>query len=129
MMDRTHDIEGEVFMLPALLSGRNTPAYSGCRPLHKIHDNYLTCAQHEYIGVTKIESGEKAIAKLWFITPEVYPNCLWCGREIEIEDGIKVIGKLRVTKIINKSLEVLPEKFNPVWVEPQNLSYGVSTNG
>jgi len=131
MNNRDYDIEGLFHMFPTkLFSGRRTPAFSGYRPSHKVHDNYLTSAQHEYIGVTQVAPGETASVKVWFITPDVYPNCLWSGRVIDVQEGHKVIGTLTVTKILNKTLEGLPETYNPTWVEPKGLnSHGVGTNG
>lgn len=131
MIERTHDIEGEFHIFPTkFFSGRRSPAFSGYRPSHKVHDNCLTTAQHEYIGVSQVAPGEKAHAKVWFITPEVYPHCLWCGREIDVQEGKRVIGKLTVIKILNKVLEGSPETYNPTWVEPQGLKVnGGITNG
>jgi translation elongation factor EF-Tu-like GTPase len=83
--------------------------FSGYRPSHKVHDNYLTSAQHEYICVNQVAPGETAVVKVWFITPEVYPQCLWCCREIDVQEGKHVVGKLIVTKILNKILEGSPE--------------------
>lgn len=122
MIDRVHDIEGGFYIFPTkLFSGRRSPAFSGYRPNHKVHDNYLTSALHEYIGVSQVDPGETAYAKVWFITPEVYPHCLWIGREIDVQEGARVIGKLTVTKILNKVLEGSPETYNSTWVEPQAL--------
>ena len=129
MMNRNHDIEGE-FQLFATKGGRSTPVFSGYRPVHKVHDNYLTFAQHEYIGVNQVSLGETASVKVWFITPDVYPKSLWCGREIDVQEGNRFVGKLLVTIILNKALEGSPETYNPIWVEPKNLnSNGVAING
>jgi translation elongation factor EF-Tu-like GTPase len=129
-MNRTHDIEGEFHILPTNLGGRRGPAFSGYRPAHKVHDNYLTSAQHEYVGVTQIAPGETAHAKVWFITPDIYPHCLWSGRVIDVQEGSRVVGRLTVTKILNKTLEGTPERYNPIWVEPQGLNAsGVASNG
>ena len=128
MMNRNHDIEGE-FQLFATKSGRSTPVFSGYRPSHKIHDNYLTSAQHEYISVNQVALGETAHVKVWFITPEVYPHSLWCGREIDVQEGKRVIGKLVITKILNKTLEGSPETYSPIWVEPNHLNPSGVVNG
>lgn len=41
-MNRSHDIEGEFYAFPSAQGGRNTPAFSGYRPQHKVYDNYQT---------------------------------------------------------------------------------------
>jgi len=125
-----HDIEGEFHIFPTKVGGRHEPAFSGYRPVHKVYDNYLTSAQHEYVGVIQVAPGETVHTKVWFITPDVYPHCLWSGRVIDVQEGSQVVGRLTVTKILNKILEGAPETYNPIWVEPQGLNAsGVASNG
>jgi hypothetical protein len=67
--------------------------------------------------------GEAARALVWLITPDVYPGCLWIGREIDVMEGeSRVIGKLTIEKIMNSILCGSPETYSPVWAEPPNLA-------
>ena len=118
-MDRIYDIEGEFHMLSS--GGRSSPAFTGYRPHHKVHDNYLTTATHDYLGVSQVAPGETVKVAVWFITPDVYPACLWIGREIDVQEGKRIIGKLKITKIFNTTLQGDPKTYNPKWVEPPNL--------
>lgn len=121
-MNRSHDIEGEFHLLTSQESGRRNPVLSGYRPIHRLHENYLTSGYHEYSGVSQVAPGETAKVAVWFITPDVYPNSLWVGREIEVMEGSKVMGRLMVTKILNSVVCGSPETYSPIWVEPAGLS-------
>jgi translation elongation factor EF-Tu-like GTPase len=102
---RTPDVEAEIALLSAAEGGRQTPAQSGPRPQHKVREDYLTSGMHDYIGVQRSVAGPDSKATITFITPEVYPHCLWVGREIEISEGARVVGRARITKILNPLLE------------------------
>jgi hypothetical protein len=102
---RSPDIEAEVWFIPTEEGGKSKPAFSGYRPQHLIMDNYQTSGEHQYINKEQVNPGERAIAKIWFISPEVYPKSLWIGREIEIKEGSWLVGCAKVTKIFNPILE------------------------
>jgi hypothetical protein len=121
-MNRCHDIEGELQLLPSEEGGRTKPVLSGMRPVHKLHDNYLSSGQHEFVGVAQAAPGETVSVLVWLVTPDVYPGCLWVGREIEVLEVPRVFAKLKITKVINPILLGTPEAYSPTWVEPQNLS-------
>jgi elongation factor Tu len=121
-MNRPHDVEGEFRLLSPKEGGRHRPVISGYRPTHKLHENYLTSGQHEYLGVDQIAPGEVARVGVWFITPDVYPRSLWIGREIDVMEGSRIIGKLVITKIFNHILSGSPETYSPVWIEPPGLN-------
>jgi translation elongation factor EF-Tu-like GTPase len=120
-MHRSHDIEGEFYIFAAAQSGRRTPAYSGYRPQHKIHDNYQTSGQHEYLNATQVAPGETVSTKIWLLTPDVYPNSLWVGRKIGVFEGARQVGTFTVSRIVNDVLLGSPETYNPVWAEPPGL--------
>jgi elongation factor Tu len=101
----TPDVEAEITLLTAAEGGRQTPAHSGYRPQHKVREDYLTSGMHDYIGCNEVLPGQTVKATIAFITPEVYPHCLWVGREIEISEGARVVGRARITKILNPLLE------------------------
>jgi elongation factor Tu len=121
-MNRMHDIEGMFHLLESKHGGRKTPVSSGYRPGHKVHENYLTSAQHKYLDVPQVMPGETARVALWFVTPDVYPGSLWVGRELDVQEGNHTVGKLVITHVINQVLLGTPETYNPIWVEPPSLS-------
>lgn len=108
-------------LLPTAEGGRRTPMFSGIRPIHRLHDNYLTSGQHEFIGTSQLAPGETTQSAVWLVTPDVYPESLWVGRTIDVMEGTKVVGKLTITKILNPVLCGSPERYSPLWVQPENL--------
>lgn len=109
-------------MLTPEEGSRTKPVFSGMRPVHKLHDNYLSSGEHEFVGVAQAAPGETIAVKVWLITPDVYPGCLWVGREVDVMEGYRVFAKLRVSKVINPVLLGNPESYSPLWVEPPNLN-------
>jgi translation elongation factor EF-Tu-like GTPase len=100
---RTPDVEAEITLLAE--GGRQTAAHSGYRPAHKVRDDYLTTGVHHYIGCDQVLPGQTVHGTITFITPEFYPNCLWVGRVIDIQEGGRVVGSARITRILNALLE------------------------
>ncbi|TCM96336.1 elongation factor Tu [Paenibacillus sp. BK033] len=83
--------------------GRQRPAYSGYRPAHLVQPDYLTTGEHQYeSGI--VEPGETVKGTITFITPEVYPNSLWIGKIIKLQEGSRLIGYAEVTNIFNELL-------------------------
>lgn len=122
-MEREPDFEG-IFHLDAGYPG---PAGSGVfRPHHAIHENYLTSGIHTYLDRELVHPGESAPVAVHFITPHFYPHCIWEGRDLLVQAGARLVGHLVVTRIINETLRVSPEAYNPRWVEPPELRQGAS---
>ncbi len=120
-MNQPHDIEGTLQLLATQQGGRQTPALSGYRPQHKLHDNYHASGQHTYLGTGQVAPGETANVAVTFATPDVYPHSLWVGREIDVLEGPRVVGKLTVTHILKPILRGNAETYSPIWVEPPGL--------
>ncbi|MDE6699033.1 MAG: hypothetical protein K2J91_06120 [Lachnospiraceae bacterium] len=80
---------------------------SGYRPAHQIKDDYLTTGLHKYYSN---ESGIKKLGTITFITPEEYPKSIWVGKELDMYEGAKFIGKAKIIKILNKTLTKLTKK-------------------
>jgi len=99
------DVEAEITLLSTADGGRQTPASSGYRPAHKVRDDYLTTGVHLYLGCDEVLPGRTVRGTITFITPEVYPHCLWVGREIDIQEGGRVVGRARITRIMNAVLD------------------------
>jgi elongation factor Tu len=90
----------------AITCKRQTPFFNGYRPTHLVTDDYLTTGVHHYYEVEYIQNGETAIGTITFISPEAYPNCLWVGKVLRIQEGCKIVGYATVTKIFNEVLNV-----------------------
>ena len=80
--------------------------YSGYRPAFKVKDDYLTTGIIKLIGVDELPYDNEAVAEIWFLTPEVYPNCLKVGQVIQFQEGQDIHGFVTITKIKNKILEI-----------------------
>jgi len=102
---RAPDIEAEVTYLPTSEGGRTIPARSGYRPNHLVMDGYLTSGHHEYLDKEEVAPGEMAKAHIWFITPDLYSQSMWIGREIRVQEGSRLVGYAKITQIFNKVLE------------------------
>jgi len=83
---------------------RKSPAHDGYRPNHLIKDNYLTTGVHHYYGADEVAPDETIKGTITFITPEMYPHCLWIGKNINIQEGAKIIGQATVVRIFNSIL-------------------------
>jgi translation elongation factor EF-Tu-like GTPase len=99
------DVEADITLFPTADGGRQGPALSGYRPAHKVLDDYFTTGVHDYIDCDKVLPGQTVRGTITFITPEVYPHCLWVGREIDMYEGGRLIGRARIIKIFNALLE------------------------
>ncbi len=88
---------------------RNSPAADGYRPAHQITNDYLTTGLHHYYDVQTVPSDGTAKGTITFISPEEYPNCLWVGKKLNIQEGTRIVGRATVLKI-----------FNPVLLKTEN---------
>ena len=83
---------------------RKRPSSNGYRPAHLVTDDYLTTGIHNYYGTGEIAVDGKATGTITFVTPEAYPNCLWVGKKINIQEGSRIIGYATIRKIFNPIL-------------------------
>jgi translation elongation factor EF-Tu-like GTPase len=121
-MNRESDFEGEFHLFDTRPGGRKSPALSGYMPIHKLYDNYLSSGRHEYPDVECVAPGATTKARVWLITPEVYPGSLWIGRELDVMEGEeRVVGKLTITKICNNILSGNADSYSPYWIKPDYL--------
>ena len=104
---RQPDVEAEVTFLSPEAGGKANAVRSGYCPNHQVLENYLTSGRHEYLDKDEVWAGETATARIWFITPEAYPECLWIGREVRVQEDSRLVGYAKITKIFNKLLERL----------------------
>jgi len=99
------DIEAIMNFIKSEEGGRECPVFSGYRPAHLVKEDYLTTGIHNYYDREKVELGEDVLGTITFISPEAYPNCLWVGKVIKIQEGSHIVGYAKVTKIFNSLLE------------------------
>jgi len=98
------DIEAKITFLTTEEGGRTTPVISGYRPAHLVNNDYLTTGIHQYYDREKVELGETVLGTITFITPEAYPECLWVGKRISIQEASHIVGYAEITKIFNETL-------------------------
>lgn len=100
------DLKPDVEVIFKFNGARKGPAYSGYRPAHLIKDDYLTTVVHNYIKPSIALPTSEVFGTIKFITPEVYPHCLWIGKIINIQEGEKIVGSAKIIKILNPLLEL-----------------------
>jgi translation elongation factor EF-Tu-like GTPase len=105
-MTPSPDVEAEfTLLIPEQGGRRSSPALSGYRPEHKVRDDYLTTGYRTYFGGDQVLRGQTVHWSIIFLSPEAYPHCLWVGREIDVQEGSRLVGRVRITKIFNSLLE------------------------
>ena len=85
---------------------RKSPANDGYRPAHLVVDDYLTTGIHHYYGVESVPPNGTAKGTITFISPEFYPHCLWIGKKIAIQEGLRIVGYATITNIYNPVLKI-----------------------
>ena len=84
---------------------RKTPMLSGkYRPIHQIKEDYLTSGIHRYYSRDFAYPNDTVRGTITFLTPEFYPNCIWVGKKIRIQEGKHIVGYAIVEKIYNPIL-------------------------
>jgi translation elongation factor EF-Tu-like GTPase len=94
------DLEAEIRFLTPEEGGRKTPAYSGYRP-QLYYDDHDWDAHQEYPDVECVHPGDTARTLLWFLSPDAHVKRAHVGKEFEVREGARVIGRGRITKILN----------------------------
>ena len=84
---------------------RRTSVRDGYRPAHRVLEDYLTTGLHRYFDVDEVAPDGEACGTITFITPECYPNSMWEGRVIDIQEGERVVGTATVKRILNPILK------------------------
>lgn len=89
---------------------RRTPACDGYRPAHLVTDHYLTTGVHHYYSVESVPPNGTAKGTITFLSPELYPHCLWVGKKISIQEGEHIVGYATITSIYNRLLQAENQK-------------------
>ena len=101
-MNRTPDVE----VIFEFNGTRMNPAADGYRPAHLINENYLTTGVHHYYQTKEVLPNGTTKGTITFLTPEVYPHCLWIGKKISFQEGSRVMGYATIIKIFNPILRL-----------------------
>lgn len=80
---------------------------SGYRPVYDVRADYRTSVNHEFATAGGARTGERVLADVWFITPEVYPGTLWPGRVLRVAEGSRIVGIATVEQVFNTALSRL----------------------
>lgn len=109
MIEREPDLEAEIQFLATAEGGRATPCRSGYRPNHNFGiPGILNDAQHEYLGREWVAPGETVMARLWFLAPEYQEGRLHEGFSFTVQEGGKIVGYGRITRVLNTTLQRTP---------------------
>lgn len=84
---------------------RKGNAKSGYRPGHLVNNDYITTGVHYYFDLDEVPPNSTAKGTITFLTPELYPNCLWIGKQLQIFEGKNIVGYATILKILNPILE------------------------
>lgn len=104
-MDKTiFDQKPDVEALFEFIGTRKHPAADGYRPHHLVSGNYLTTGVHHYYDVQTVSPTGTAKGTITFLSPEAYPNCLWVGKKITIQEGGHIVGYATILKVLNPIL-------------------------
>jgi elongation factor Tu len=110
MASKAADIEAEIRFLTTAEGGRTSPVWSGYRAAHDFCvDGTLNDAFHEYDHEGPIQLGETVKARLWFAIPDFQTGRLYEGFTFTIHEGMRIVGRGRVTRLLNATLRKLPE--------------------
>jgi elongation factor Tu len=103
---RRPDIEAEITARPTSEGGRKSPMFSNYRPNHDFGvEGMLNDALHEYPQNGSIAPGETGKANLWFLAPEYQVGRLFIDMEFTVQEGGRLVGKGKITKVLNDSLQ------------------------
>ncbi|MCP9763072.1 hypothetical protein [Lacihabitans soyangensis] len=100
---RNPEIESEIYYLKESQGGLSTFVYSGYRGTFYFEGQYNAAVQ-EFIGQVKCNQGETVRTLMSFAVPEVQIGRLYEGLKFEITEGIKVVGRGEIIKILRIDL-------------------------
>ena len=101
------DIEAEIYFLTTEEGGRRSPCRSGYRPSHDFGaEGTLNAAAHVYVGVESVCPGDTVLTRLWLAQPDFHLGRLFEGFEFTVQEGPRVVGRGRITRVLNEALAV-----------------------
>ena len=103
-MNKNYDALINVSLLTSEDGGRKKPIHNAYRGAHLIKEDYLTSASLDFVDVEILQPGDSAKAFVNYLSPEVYPKSLWIGKEMNIQEGGRLVGKATILEIYNETL-------------------------
>ena len=98
--DYPKDVESEITFLTPEEGGRSTPVMSGYRPQF-YYDGHDWDAIHNYPDEQEpVCPGQTVTVYLSFLSPQYQVEKIYPGKEFLIREGARVVGRGRVTKIL-----------------------------
>ena len=105
MANRYYDDPADIEVVFVFNSQRRFPAQNGYRPAHRISPDCLTTGVHHYFDVDRALPNKQVRGTITFIQPDAYPNTMYIGKTIPIQEGARVVGCATVTKVLNPVLQ------------------------
>ncbi len=105
ILETTPHLETEITFVPTAEGGRSTPAFSGFRPQF-FYAGRDWDAEHEYVGVDRVNPGDTVIALLRFPNPHNHVGKFTDGMEFLIRDGPRTIGRGKILRVSDPSLRM-----------------------
>jgi translation elongation factor EF-Tu-like GTPase len=95
------DIEAEISFLSSEEGGRTKPAYTGFRPPIYYDDPEMGWdAMYDWGTEEPIQPGATVHARISFLSSEAHRGRLYPGKEFELREGSRVVGRGRVTRLL-----------------------------
>jgi translation elongation factor EF-Tu-like GTPase len=103
------DIEAELQFLTTAEGRRKTPCRSGFRNYRApcdfgVTEAGLNNALFEFIDKEWVSPGERVKTRMWFLDPHFQSSRLYEGFDFTIHEGLRVVARGKVTKVINEAL-------------------------
>lgn len=76
--------------------------YRGCCEIKK---NYLTSFVIDTLDTKSISWEQTSLCKISFITPKVYPASIWANKTMEMFEGERLVGEMKIIEVINPALD------------------------
>ncbi len=105
MAIRYYDDPPDIEVLFQFNNQRRFPTRDGYRPAHLVLPDCLTTGVHHYYDVDSVMPYEIVRGTITFIRPDDYPNTMYIGKKIPIQEGERIVGYATVTKILNPALQ------------------------
>jgi len=105
MKTRFCDSPADIEVVFQFNGNRRFPTQDGYRPAHLILPGYLTTGVHHYFDVDYAIPNESIRGTITFIQPDDYPETMYIGKTIPIQEGERLVGYATVTKVLNPVLQ------------------------
>jgi elongation factor Tu len=94
------DIEAEIWFLSTESGGRRAPAASGYRPQFFYNSEDFD-ATHEYIDKEWVKPGDRVLARLTFMSPDLHFGRVYVGMPFLIREGQKTVAYGVIRQILD----------------------------